>query len=599
MAERRGDVVALRYRTGRAALPSYPEIGRALRMLPASDFVLDGEIVAFDEQGRPNFRRVLPRVAARRARDVERARHEVPVVYLVFDLLSLGGLDLTPLPLVERKALLFELCRGKGLVRALDHLEGSGSALFRMCEEHELEGVVAKRKTSPYRPSKRRTDDWVKIKRERDEDFVVVGWEAEQNRTRALGALLLGSFHGQELRVRGKAGSGLDRKTAALLEGLLGDLASPEPTAVDPHQVASKAIHWVQPKLVVSVRFAEWTEDGVLRHPVFRGVRDDVEPQDCVAAPAPGDEPEPPDEAQSLEPGRAVVTNRNKVFWPDDGLTKGDLIDYYRAVAPVMLPFLRDRPVVLVRYPDGIVGKSFYQWRAPDKTPPWVRTLELRDEEDQEERGTKSVFLVDDVDTLVHIANLGAIPIHVLASRAGNLSTGDFFTIDFDVELASLREGVTLALTLKELLESSGFVGYLKTSGKSGLHVLVPVGPDVPFQITRTLAELFGLLLVRLHPTIATVERRVSDRGSRVYVDTGQTGRSRTIVAPYSVREVPGGRVSTPLYWQELHAALDPSAYTLLTVPERVLEVGDPMADFGAQRPDIPSALERLRARFE
>jgi bifunctional non-homologous end joining protein LigD len=209
------------------------------------------------------------------------------------------------------------------------------------------------------------------------------------------------------------------------------------------------------------------------------------------------------------------------------------------------------------------------------------------------------VFLLDDVDALVHVANLGCIPIHVLASRADNLDCGDFFTLDFDVELATLRDGVTLALALKELLEEAGLSGYPKTSGQSGLHVLVPVGPAVPFNVTKALAELFGRLLVADHPEIATMERRVADRGARVYVDTGQTGRSRTIVAPYSVRAVRGATVSTPLSWSEVHAALDPRRFDLSSVPARIAERGDPMAALLDERPDVAAALGRLEARVK
>lgn len=601
LAERRGGVVTLRYRGGGAAQASYPEIARALAAFPADHFLVDGEIVAFDEAGRPSFRRLLPRVTARRPREAERVRHEVPVVYLVFDLLALADLDLTGLPLVERKGLLFSLCRGRGLVRALDHIEGSGAELFAMCEAHQLEGVVAKTKHSPYVASARRTDAWVKLKRERDDEFVVVGWEPEKGKTRALGALWLATFSQERLVLRGKVGSGLDRAARAALEERFMELAldSPAPELELPAAPPPRGVRWVRPELVVSVRFAEWTEDGVLRHPVFRGLRVDVSPHDCVAAPAPGDHVATAAAPVTVASGRVVISNREKLFWPEDGLTKGDLVDYYRTIAPVLLPFLRDRPVVLVRYPDGIEGKSFYQWRAPQGTPDWMRTLELRDEEDEVRRGTKSVFLIDDEDGLAFVANLGAIPIHVLASHAADLGCGDFFTIDLDVELASLRDGVTLALSLRSLLQESGLVGYPKTSGKEGLHVLVPVGPHVPFAVTRALAELFGRLLAHLHPDIATMERKVGSRGARVYVDTGQTGRSRTIVAPYSVREVAGARVSTPLSWEEVHAALDPANHTMLTVPERIAELGDPMASFAHQRPDIPRALARLEARFK
>lgn len=598
VADRRGEGVTLRYRHGRVATASYPEVARAVRALPGQRVVLDGEIVAFDASGRPSFQRLGPRIHALRAQDVERARAEVPVVYLVFDLLAIGERDLRGLPLRARKRLLSQLVRGRGLVRTLDHIEGRGAALFDLCQEQGLEGVVAKRADSLYRPGPRRTEDWVKLKCEREEDFVVVAWEPGRGKRRSLGALWVASFEGERLVTRGKVGSGFDGRTIEILLGELARLSEPEPVvelrgdANDPQPV--------RPELVVGVRFIGWSDDGSLRHPVFRGIRDDVVPSECRAQPPRGDEPELPElPPAATASGRVVVTNRDKVFWPDDGITKGDLVDYYAEIADVLLSFLRDRPVVLVRHPDGIEGKSFYQWRAPEGTPDWIRRLELRDDDDLEHRGEKSVFLVDDVDALVHIANLGCIPIHVLASRAGDLECGDFFTLDFDVKLATFREAVTLALTLRELLAEAGLTGYPKTSGQSGLHVLVPVGPHVPFTVTKALAELFGRFLVAAHSDIATMERRVSDRGTKVYVDTGQTGRSRTIVAPYSVRAVAGATVSTPLSWDEVHAALDPSRFTLHTVPARVAARGDLFASLLTERPDVAGALSRLEARVK
>ncbi|MBX3261791.1 MAG: hypothetical protein KF782_19060 [Labilithrix sp.] len=308
---------------------------------------------------------------------------------------------------------------------------------------------------------------------------------------------------------------------------------------------------------------------------------------------------------------QVVVSNRDKVFWPPDpdaGLpryTKGDLVDYYAGVAGVLGPFLKDRPVILVRYPDGIDGKSFFQWNVPVGMPPWIRTLTLAHDDDSSapasgsRRGhkpPKRVFLVDDPTTLVYIANLGCIPLHVLASRAPDLSRADFFTIDFDVKQSELRHAITLAATLRELLDEIGLVGYPKTSGQTGLHVLVALGPQQSFDTARALADLLGRLLVERHPDIATMDRTVSKRGERVYVDTGQTGTSRAIVAPYSVRAVPGATVSTPLSWDELTTDLDPRAFTIATVPARIAKRGDLLEGLLDARPDVVAAVGALAA---
>ena len=595
VADKQGERVVLRYRSGQNATASYPEIARAVRALPVDRVVLDGEIVAFDERGRPSFQRLGPRIHARRAGDVVRVAGEVPVVYLVFDVLALGSRVLTGLPLVKRKDVLMRLVRGKGLVRALDHLEGEGGALFDLCEAEHLEGVVAKRANSPYRPGPRRTDDWVKLKCTREDEFVVVGWAETSGSGKGLGAVCLASYEGEQLVYRGRVGSGLHRSSIRALEEQLAPLGTERCAAVG--ELPPGRYHFTRPELVVSVRFQGFSDDGHLRAPVFRGIRPDKHPAECRVAPPgelgmlPAELPEP----ASSGAGRVVVTNRDKVFWPNEGYTKGDLVEYYAGVADVMLPFLHNRPVVLVRYPDGILGKSFYQWNVPAGTPSWLRTLGLFDEQGDE---NKHVFLIDDADSLRFVANLGAIPIHVLASREQSPKHCDFLTVDLDIGRQPFARAVELALSLRELLNELGLQGYPKTSGQKGLHVLVPLGPGVGFETAKLLVELLGRLLVERHPKTATMERRVSKRGSRVYVDTGQTGRSRTIVAPYSVRAHPGATVSTPLLWDEVHAALDPARFTMLTVPMRVAELGDPMAGLLDATPDIARAVQRLEQRL-
>ena len=291
-----------------------------------------------------------------------------------------------------------------------------------------------------------------------------------------------------------------------------------------------------------------------------------------------------------------MLTNQEKVFWPKEGITKGDLCKYYEKVSTVLLPHLRDRPVVLVRYPDGVEGKSFFQWNVPFGFPAWIRHIPLGDAEDDKK---KRVFLVNDLDALLAVANLGAIPLHVLACRAGSLDDCDFCTIDFDVGRSTLQNGVKLALELRELLEKIGLRGYPKTSGQRGLHVLVPLGPGVSFETAQALNVLLGRLIAAPHPDIATLERVVERRGARVLVDIGQTGRRRTIVAPYSVRAFPGATVSTPLAWDEVNDDLDPSKLTLRTVPDRLAQVGDLARGVLDDRPDVPAAVRALERIVE
>lgn len=594
LGQRKGEQVQLKYRKPHALTNSYPDIERALRSLFARDFVIDGEIVAFNERGSPKFQLLAPRIHAKRPLDVKRAVSQVPVVFMVFDLLALGPLDLTSLPLVERKSLLADLVRGKGLVRYLDHLPGNGAPLFALAEQERLEGVVSKVAQSRYSVGVR-SPDWVKHKCRRETELVVVGW-IEGKGSRDLGALELASYREGQLVYRGRVGGGMSDAMLAQLQSELAEIARDEPLNVEGLPETPSARHWVEPRLVVRVEYLEWSLGGNLRMPIFKDLLRDVEPASCDDAPPEElvelQRPQVEVVAEAPAPRRVQLTNRDKVFWPREGITKGDMLDYYAGISDVLLPHLADRPIMLVRYPDGIEGKNFYQWNTPKGTPSWVRTLSLK----HEERDGKDVttFLVDDVDALLHVINLGCIPIHVLASRKESLQCCDFLTIDFDLGDQPFREAVLMALGLKDLLEEVGLEGYPKTSGQSGLHVLIPMGPGIPFAIAKALVELLGRLLQTRFPETSTMERRISERGGRAYIDTGQTGRSRTIVAPYSVRAHPGATVSTPLSWDEVHLALKPEVFTLFTVVERAQQIGDPMLGLLSARPNVLGAVQQL-----
>ncbi|MCZ6806858.1 MAG: DNA ligase D, partial [Deltaproteobacteria bacterium] len=552
LAERRDTEARLFFRTHRPATASFPEVVEALKTLLARDVVLDGEIITFDDAGHPSFQKLASRIHARRPGDIRFLRDAVPVVFVVFDILSLGDLDLRSLTLLHRKAVLEKVIRGAGVIRALDYFEDDGGALLAFCDSHGLEGLVAKRSDSLYRAGPRRSGHWIKVKRVREDDFIATGYTEGKGSRKKLGALELGTYQEGELRGHGLVGSGLsDREIEILLERLSEDAP-----------------------VVVRVRYAGWTEDGKLRHPIYLGIRDDVAPEDVTLAPKLEDATmldavDAGDADADRVVGKARLTNQSKLFWPDDGITKGDLCNYYEAIAPVLLPHLHDRPVTLVRFPDGIEGKSFFQWRIPNQAPPWLRSLRLRSEE--EDGKEVNTILVNDLSSLMYVANLGCIPLHVIASHAGALDICDFLTLDLDVELASLGQAIPIALTIREILEEVGLRGFPKTSGKAGLHVLVPLGEGLPWDAAKRLLELIGRLVLRRHPKEATMERRKDKRGARVLIDVGQTGRHRTIVAPYSVREVPGAPVSTPLSWNEISLSLDPSSFNIFTVPERAL----------------------------
>jgi bifunctional non-homologous end joining protein LigD len=359
---------------------------------------------------------------------------------------------------------------------------------------------------------------------------------------------------------------------------------------------------WVEPRIVVEVRFREWTEDGLLRQPVFLRVRDDKPAEETPrergtqAREAP-----PPVAARAPAPGaRAArgfdVTNADKVWFPADGITKGDVVAYYREIAPFMLPYLADRPIVLTRFPDGIEGKSFFQKDAPEWRPPWIRTVTIRGGEDGRDL---EHFLVDDADGLAWIANLGAIPIHVLASRARSLERPDWCVVDLDPKDTPFTHVVRLARALHDLCREIGLPCYPKTTGQKGLHVLVPLGGQLTHAQARTLGELLSRAIEREHAEIATTVRAVGGRGGRVYLDFLQNGAGKTIAAPYAVRPRPGAPVSTPLRWSEVDGDLDPSRFTIRTVPGRARRLrADPLLPLLGEKPDLLPALARLTERL-
>jgi bifunctional non-homologous end joining protein LigD len=590
LARREGARVTLRYRSGDDATALFPEIAKAVEMLPA-DAVLDGEIVVLAPDGRPSFQALQQRAQLRRREDVERASVEAPATYFAFDALAVGDLDLRPLPLSDRKRILAMLVPRIGPVRYADHVEERGEDLFREVVARGLEGIVAKRADAPYRPG--RSSAWKKIRVERTGDFAVVGFTRPRGSRTAFGALLLAVRDGEGWRFAGSVGAGFGERQLEDLHARLAPFVRPTPPCSGPVP-RGRGNTWVEPRLVVEVRFKEWTAEGLLRQPVFLRVRDDVRPEEAVGDGLPHGEP-PPVATPQRAPRRVEVTNAEKVFFPAEGITKGDVVAYYREIAPFMLPYLADRPIVLTRYPDGIEGKSFFQKDAPDWRPPWIRTVTIRNEDGRD----LEHFLVDDADGLAWIANLGVIPIHVLASRASALERPDWCVVDLDPKDAPFAHVVRLARALRDLCRAIGLPSYPKTTGQKGLHVLVPLGGQLTHAQARTLGELLAVAVERDHPDIATTARAIGARGGRVYLDYLQNGSGKTIAAPYAVRPRPGAPASTPLRWSEVDDALEPARFTIRTVPGRARRLrADPLLPVLTEKPELLAALERLTARL-
>jgi len=491
--------------------------------------------------------------------------------------------------------------------------------LYHEAERLGLEGVVAKKANAPYKGG--RSQHLIKIRSRKTDDFVVVGFSAPKGSRGGFGALQLADYMNGELVYAGRAGSGFSDRQLAEVTRQLEQHKRADPPCSGPIP-QEKGITWVEPLLVCEVEFTEWTHEGLLRQPVFLRFRDDKRPEECVRPEGAGRESDETEKVILSEPERArdlngepskptgkiprsrarprneeqelpfELTNTKKIFWPDDGYTKGDLLEYYRAVSPWLLAYLRDRPVVMTRYPDGIAGKSFFQKDAPGFRPEWIRTERMWSEDTQREI---DYFICDDVASLLYVINLGSIPLHLWASRRPTLEKPDWCVLDLDPKGAPFEHVVELALAGRELCRKIDLPVMIKTTGSSGLHLMIPLGRQCTHEQSRTLGELLARCMVDQLPATATLARQVSRRDGKVYVDYLQNGSGKLIVAPFSARPLPGAPVSVPLKWREVNQELDIRAHTIKTVPERMRKLRtDPLAEVLELEPDLVGALERL-----
>jgi bifunctional non-homologous end joining protein LigD len=601
LAEVGGRAPRLFSRNGNDLSSCFPEVSRAVAGLPVSRLVLDGEVVALDETGRPNFQRLQLRGKLTRGLDIRRAAVENPVTFFAFDLLAVEDFDLRPLPLTVRKGLLRKLLPPAGLIRFLDHFEGEGEVLYDQVQKFGLEGIIAKRADSTYRSG--RSASWLKIRTRKSDDFVVVGFTTPKGARTGFGALQLAQYVNGSLIYSGRAGTGFTDGQLKQVRVTLEEIRRSEPPCSGPIP-KEKGTTWTEPRLVCEVEYTEWTEEGLLRQPVFLRFREDKRPEECVRAAGQlhrAAEQEPDETIGSLtsrpaaQPPRLDFTNLKKVFWPEEGYTKGDLIEYYRSISPWILPFLVDRPVVLTRYPDGVGGKSFFQKDAPGFVPDWIRTERMWSEQAEREI---DYFICDDEAALLYLINLGTIPLHVWASRTSSIDRPDWCVLDLDPKDAPFSDVLRVAQATHALCEDIGLPNYVKTSGSSGLHVLIPLGGQFRYDEARSLGELLARVIVAELPDISTITRQVSRRGGKVYVDYLQNGAGRLIVAPFSVRPLPGAPVSTPLRWSEVNAELNISRFTIKTVPARMRKLKrDLLSEVVTASPDLGRALERLGTR--
>jgi len=572
----------LRSRSGKDYTATYPGLADLRRAVTCQEAVLDGEIVVLGADGAPDF------AALQAGRG--------PFTYVVFDLLYVDGEWIEDLPWSERRARLAGVLAPEGppLVMLSDHVDGAGVDLFAAAAARDVEGVIAKRRDSPYRAG-RRSGEWRKVKTHREMVVTIGGFtEGTGSRRGTVGALLVGERgEGGALTYLSHVGSGLsDARARALWDRLRASELSDSPFS-NPVPPGPARPRWVDPRIECEVRFAERTAEGRLRAPVFRDlVEGDEEVPDLPAGPFAGAVG-----GRSVREGERTVnlTNLDKPYWPREGITKGHLLDHYLRMAPVLVPHLAGRPMILKRYPDGVEGEFFFQHTVAD-APAWVRRADLSRGGKPDER-TSSYAVVDDPMALLWLVNLGCIDLNPWQSRAGAPDEPTHVLFDLDpADGLHFDQVVEAAGLVGDALRGLGLRGYPRTSGATGIHILVPVVAGLTFETVRLFARVVSEALVRARPDLVTTVTRVADRGPRVYLDANQNGRGRSIASVYSVRPRPGAPVATPLHWDEVRPGLDPRAFTMGVVARRVEREGDLSAGLIDDLQSLDDAVARMGA---
>ena len=554
--------------------PAARAVGLAVRSPSA---VLDGEICALDETGRSGFGLLQQGAGA--------------LVFVAFDVLELDGEPLIDRTYSERRGALEQLLDTSVEGVLVSPSFDDGAALERAARKHGLEGVVAKLIDSPYRPGRRSTD-WRKLKLKSQQELVIAGFTRGQGRRASgIGALVLGVHAADGLRYAGNVGTGFTDRELDRLEALLKPLQRVmTPFAEEPKmpKVRRGDVSWVEPTLVAEVEFAEWTRDGRLRAPVYLGLREDKLADEVVAEHVPM--------PSEIRRGTRVLklSNLDKPFWPDEGIAKGDLLAFYRDIAPVLVPHLRDRPFTMKRYPDGWQGKFFFQKDAPSHMPAWIKRAPFPASTRDGEKRIIDYPLVNDELALLWMVNMGCIDMNAWASRVDRPDRPDWVMFDLDPsDDVGFAEVIEVALLVKQLLDLAGLESFPKTSGSRGIHVLVPIARRQGFDAARSFASVIAGALERTHPGLVTTEWTKRKRRG-VLVDSNQNGPGKTTAVVYSVRPRAGATVSTPLAWDEVREGLDPTLFTLDEVRARVARHGDLFAPVLELRQSLSSALRSI-----
>lgn len=594
--------VQLYSRKGTSFLHDYPLVVNELKKMKLNA-VLDGEIVVLNDEGNPDFQKL----------QYYAQNTQYPILYYVFDLLELNGEKLYDQSLVERKDLLQRLLKKSEIVKYSDHVMEAGEAFFDVAKSKDLEGIIAKKADSHYYPGKR-TADWLKIKHHKSDEAIICGFTAPRGGRKYFGALVLGVMENGKLVYSGHTGSGFDQQSLREMWDKLQPLIR-DKSPFDERVKTNMPVTWVEPKMVCELKFSEWTSDGKMRHPIFQRLREDKDVKEVTAAEVttqPLQDKKPTNEEEDvinvdesevaenkddkvISFGRIKVktTNRQKIYFPDDGVTKADVIDYYIKMADIILPYLKDRPQSLLRTPNGINSKGFFHKDAGDEAPSWVKSIELYSDSTKK---NINYILCNNKPTLTYLNNLGCIEINPWHSTVKDLDKPDYMIIDIDPsENNTFEHVIEAALATKEVLDRAGALSICKTSGASGLHVYVPMGKKYTYEQVKDFAFLICMLVQEQLPEITTLERNLGKRSKdNIYMDHLQNRRGQTIACVYSLRPKKGATVSTPLKWSEVKSGLTPLDFNIKTVPQRIIKTGDIFSDIFTNPIDLKKCLENL-----
>jgi bifunctional non-homologous end joining protein LigD len=581
IATESGGDVTLTSRNGNDLTARFQNVAKEIpKAVKTPDCVLDGEVCALDESGRSSFSAM------------QQGKAGTPIVYYVFDVLEIEGEPVIDLPLVERRKLLEGLLDRRNKTVRLSETFDDGQALLEAAKQQRLEGIMAKRLDSRYLPG-RRTRDSLKIKTHSEQEFVVAGYtKGTGRRASSFGSLVLGYYVSNELVYAGNVGTGFNSKEIEKLLDTLRPLrrdTSPFREVPKMPKVRKSDVIWVEPKLVVEVEFAEWTHDGRLRAPSYKGLREDKSAEEVRRE-------EPITDVFKKGTRELKLSNLDKVFFPAERIAKGDLLEYYRAVAAVLVPHLEERPFTMVRWPDGIEGKKFFQKDAPSHMPEWIPRFRTEVSTRGSPRTKKWVNfpVVNDELALLWMVNMGCIDMNTWYSRIDRPERPDWVLFDLDPSPdVGFKETVQVALLVKQALDAFGLIGFPKTSSAEGMHILVPVERRYTYADTRQFAEIVAGAIARTHRGLATTEWTKAKRRG-VLIDANQNGEGKTIASAYSVRPRPGAPVSTPLRWSEVNEDLDPLSFTMPVVLERVRKLGDLYAGVLTTKQRLTDALKAL-----